>query len=127
TIFIVHQTSGDSVLCGSASANQQIRVGRGGANVLSHYDGTNDVPSATLAVPRTNWRIDCWQPGPHWYSNGVNYDNGGAFTNLDLGLLFVLFDGATLITSGDIAAVVAYNTLLTATDRVTVETYLNHP
>lgn len=123
TLLVVHQTVGDGIILGPTSGNNQVRVGQSGGNVLSMYDGGNNPLSGTLAVARTSWRYDTWQSGPHFYSNGVNYDAGGAIGSLAIGRLGILSDGTTLPTSGYVGEVIIYDSLLSAGDLALMHGY----
>ncbi len=119
TCLIVHQTAGDAIMLSRLiDANYQVRIGQGGSNVLSLYDGGNNPMSTTLAVPRTGWSVCGWQgtgagAAPRFWQNGVNYDNGGALNAITLERLGVDFF-LSAPTVGDVAEVWWLNELLSA-------------
>jgi hypothetical protein len=128
TVFVVHKTSGDGVFMAPFSGNGQVRIGQGGANALSLYDGSNNPQSLTIPTARTVWSLAEYQTGtpPHFWAKGVNLDNGGVIGSIVMDTLAQIA-GGSLPLGGDFGEIVVYNTTLNSTDRVKVETYLINP
>lgn len=137
SIFIVHQTSGDSYLMGHSTLGWQCRVGQSGGNILSMFDpdaGLNP-QSDTLAAARTVWNIAEYH---RINGNVVAFNEAGTSRNVaGTGSSQGRFDGATVPTfdqigntqgnpllAGDIGLVLVYNLAtgagLTETERAAV-------
>lgn len=124
TVFVVHKSTGDGMLLSSNDGSgHQIRIGQSGSAVLSMYDGTNNPISSTISPSRSNWILAEYQNGPHFWVNGVSFDNGGTIGSVKLRRIGEL-DNDTLALNGDIGEIVIYNTALSSGDRTAVEAYL---
>jgi len=127
TIFIVQDTTGDSMFLSPQADNRQIRIGQGGGNVLSTYDGAANPQSTALTVARGTCSLVLYKKSGStvsFYENGAAKGTG---TNNDIkiGTLFAGAGGGGDFINGDISELLIYPTALADADREAVETYLN--
>jgi hypothetical protein len=61
TLLGVAQVDGDSALMGNTNVNRQFRRDRLSANVISVYDGINDVPSGVFQAGLRDWVGMTWR------------------------------------------------------------------
>ena len=126
-IYVVHQTSGDGMLLSSSTENRQFRVGTGGNNDLSAYNGTNNPSSTTLGVARTSWSYVAYLLAGTtltFRQNGVDFGTGtfGAIDQVNAIGSFSLA-GLNYIT-GDIAEIIVVDRALSAGEQASLEAYL---
>ena len=129
TLFIVHQTSGDSMLMSSILNNRQVRVGAGGSNIVQYFDGTNN-PGANFVNARTIWgMLELKNTGTSmsFYESGNLLDPGAATatTTTELGMIGAFGNGgASNFTTGYIAEIIYFARELTKLEREKVQGYL---
>ena len=130
-VFVVHQTSGDCCLVGSATAStadQMLRVGESGGNILSFFNPTDGSHvSSALSVPRTSWNTAVSRriSGGVQLFESAGYVGGGAATvTMEIKAIGAVPGVSALFTTHDVAEVIIYDNALSGTDFNAVHHYL---
>jgi hypothetical protein len=126
SVYFVQTTTGDCALAGYSGTNApQVRVGQGGANVLSVYDGTNNPQSAALSVARGTRTVSGFVLSGTtvtFYENGTARGTGTWNPTNVLDQLGTFSIGANFLT-GDLHEVVVTTAALSASDRLLLDSY----
>lgn len=119
TIMAWQATAGDSNLLGHSSLNQQFRIGHGGSNVLSIFDGGVETISSTLAVARGQWSFVCVTQNAttiSFYENGKLISTSAATSSITYNQIGAFQSGGVIPATGPIDDVSIYSRALSAAE-----------
>jgi len=120
TVFVRQATTGDCCLVGSNGSNNQIlRIGNGGINRLSIYDGSADYVSSNLSVSRgVDNIVGIIRSGSTitFYEGAATRGTGTTSASITAGVIGAVTIGAAqyIKTTGDIYAVLIATSDMTA-------------
>jgi hypothetical protein len=129
SIFMVAKraTTGDYALLGGAASSPQWRLGQGGVNKLSTYDGTNNPQSSPLATDTTTTftvlEFVRASSTVSFYQDGAAAGTGTMSGAQSL-VYLTTFNAGSSFFAGDIGEIVIYNSSLSTGNRQSVEAYL---
>lgn len=127
TCFYVHQSAGDVAFLGrTANTNSQMRIGQGGANVLSTFDSINSSISSAMTVARTSWAVCEFNRSSStvsFYQNGRPFGTGTFAVAPTFDTLGALTN-TVIPFSGDMADVILVASALSDANRYKVYAYL---
>lgn len=125
-IFIVHKTAGDGMFLSWSGGNHQVRIGEGGGNVLSAFDGTTTRTSGTLAIARTEWAlVEYLYDGTSiaFYQNGVQAGSPATFDGFSALNVIGIFPGDAVPLNGDVAEIIISDAFPSTANRQGIEQY----